>query len=183
MPNTRQRATPASRGQAQARLLKEPMRVVSPLHSRNLRIVSPRYAFMLPSKFRWQHAPRGWTVSGRGLWIKAARGNVFRFDDVSGKMNLVLHTWPSAHGPHGGAGAGPHSRILRIGSPRFPRFAREGATKTARGTKASSFAPPAREILASGGGREGRRGQAETPDVLQQNSYFQIELLAVPAEQ
>ena len=38
------------------------------------------------------------------------------------------------------------------GQARFPRFARAGATKTARGAKASSFAPPT--------SREQARGQA-----------------------
>jgi hypothetical protein len=67
------------------------------------------------------------------------------------------------------AGAGP--RFLR-----FPRFARAsarasakaGATKTARSTKASSFAPPTREVIApvaqrcsSLGGQT--RGQASAP--------------------
>ena len=32
----------------------------------------------------------------QATWPKAARGNATCFDDVSGKMNLVLHSRPSA---------------------------------------------------------------------------------------
>ncbi len=30
----------------------------------------------------------------KATWPKAARGNCFRFDGVSSKMNLILHTRP-----------------------------------------------------------------------------------------
>jgi hypothetical protein len=84
------------------------------------------------------------SLGGQAL-AKAARSNAPCFDDVSCKMNQVLHSRPSAPGPHIGAGAGPHSRILRFGSPRFviatvPEVHGNGCTPRGQAGGGSRFA-------------------------------------------
>jgi hypothetical protein len=98
-------------------------------HSRILRIGSPRFVIATVLEVhRNGCTPRGpahrcSSLGGLAL-AKAAKGDEFCFDDVSGKMNLVLHSRSSAPGPARRSRGGAESPAVGLLSHFWCQFMR-----------------------------------------------------------